>query len=167
MDLPSKNSLIFSINTILLSLCFCFFHIVMLTVGYLLGGLFREFVQQIDHWIACVLLAIIGINMIKEAIIKEEEKEEEKIDIKSTLVLSLATSIDALTIGITFAFFKIDIVLSDIILGIITFAMTILGTIIGNIFGKKLKNKAEIFGGAILILIGIKVLLEHLGIITF
>ena len=154
-------------NTIILSVCFSLFHIIMLTIGYLVGGLFRDFVEQIDHWIACVLLAIIGINMIKEAITEKKEKNDDKLDLKSILVLSLATSIDALTIGVSFAFFKVNIIFADAVVGIIALIMSILGTIVGNKFGKKLENKAEILGGIILILIGIKILLEHLGVIAF
>ena len=154
-------------NTIILSVSFCVFHILMLTIGYLIGGLFKDFVEQIDHWIACILLTVIGANMIKEGIIKNEDKDEEKLDLKSILVLSIATSIDALTIGVTFAFFNVNILLSNIIVGVIALLMSIIGTLIGHKFGNKLENKSEIVGGVILILIGIKILLEHLGIISF
>jgi Predicted membrane protein len=133
-------------------------------IGFLLGTSFKEYIVSFDHWIAFVLLVIIGINMIKES--KEEcEIVEDTIDIKNMLMLSLATSIDALAIGVTFAFLQVSIVPAICIIGITTFIFSFFGVKIGNVFGEKYKSKAEITGGIILIAMGIKILLEHLGVI--
>ena len=105
--------------------------------------------------------------MIKESFDDEIEKRNDRVDIKTMLILSVATSIDALTVGITFAFLKANIIISAIIIGVITFILSILGVNLGNKFGDKFQNKAELFGGIILILIGLKILLEHLGFLSF
>lgn len=154
-------------NTIIIALWFGIFQALMPALGYALGTAFSNFVQSIDHWIAFVLLSIIGINMIRESTKKEEEGINDKIDFKTMLILAIATSIDALAVGITFAFFEVNLFLAITIIGIITFGLSILGVLIGNKFGSKFENKAELAGGIILILIGLKILLEHLGIITF
>ncbi len=151
-------------KAIIIALYFGLFQTLMPVLGYFLGSSFTNVVEKIDHWIAFILLSIIGINMIKESTSKEEEKRNDKVDIKTMLLLAIATSIDALAVGITFAFFKVNILLSVIIIGIITFIISFLGVIIGNKFGDKFQNKAELFGGIILILIGLKILLEHLKI---
>ena len=104
--------------------------------------------------------------MIKDAFDSEAEKKNDKVDFKTMIVLAIATSIDALAIGITFAFFEVDLLLSISIIGIITFIISIIGVKIGNKFGDKYQNKAEFVGGLILILLGIKILLEHLGILV-
>ena len=118
-------------------------------------------------WLCLVIvLSIIGINMIREAFSAEDEADD-KIDFKTMIILAIATSIDALTVGVTFAFLSVNIWFSIVVIGIITFIMSIIGVKIGNVFGDKYKSKAEITGGIILILLGIKVLLEHLGIISF
>lgn len=134
-------------------------------IGYFLGATFSDLVTSIDHWIAFALLSIIGGNMIKESFDDEEEKRNDNVDFKTMIVLAIATSIDALAVGITFAFLKTNIVLSVVLIGIITFVISLLGVNIGNKFGDKFQNKAELSGGIILILIGLKILLEHLGII--
>ena len=154
-------------NTIIIALYFGIFQAIMPVLGYALGTAFSDFVQSIDHWIAFVLLSIIGINMIRESTRKEEEGINDKIDFKTMLILAIATSIDALAVGITFAFFEVNLFLAITIIGIITFGLSILGVLIGNKFESKFENKAELAGGIILILIGLKILLEHLGIITF
>lgn len=133
--------------------------------GYLLGVQFQDKITTIDHWIAFILLGIIGINMIKEAV-GEEEEADDSLDVKTMLVLAVATSIDALAVGVTFAFLSVDIVPAVSFIGIITFILSAIGVKIGNVFGTKYKSKAEIAGGYILILIGLKILLEHLGILT-
>ena len=130
----------------------------MLIIGYFLGSLFSDFVEKVDHYIACVLLS-------KEAVFGKTENKD-KLDFKSMLLIGFATSIDALTIGITFAFFEVNILVASLVIGFITLVMAILGVIIGNKFGNKLENKAQVIGGVILILIGIKILLEHLGILV-
>ena len=136
-------------------------------IGYLMGYRFQDKIKAIDHWIAFILLAIIGINMVKESLSKDDEEEIEESDLsfKSMLILSIATSIDALAVGITFAFLKVNIIPAVIFIGIITLIISKCGVKIGNIFGDKFKSKAELLGGIILICIGLKILLEHTGII--
>lgn len=131
-------------------------------IGYLLGKRFESFVIQIDHWIAFILLGFIGVNMIREALSKEIEENNDDLGFKTMIILSIATSIDALAIGITFAFLRVDILFSALITGIITFVISSLGVVIGNKFGSTYGKKAEFFGGLILIIIGIKILFEHL-----
>ena len=134
-------------------------------VGFLLGVSFQEKITNIDHWIAFILLGVIGINMIKEAISKEEEKSNDSVRFKDMLILAVATSIDALAVGITFAFLKVNIWLAISLIGTMTFIISILGVKIGNIFGDKYEKKAEFVGGLILILLGVKILVEHLKIL--
>ena len=133
-------------------------------LGYFLGKSFETYVIQIDHWIAFILLSFIGINMIREALSKEIEENNSDLSFKTMLILAVATSIDALAVGITFAFLKVDIMLSSLIIGITTFIISSIGVIIGNKFGNKYGKRAELFGGIILIIIGAKILLEHLGL---
>ena len=146
---------------------FGFFQALMPLVGYLLGIGFQDKVTGIDHWIAFILLGIIGINMIKEALSKEDDEKNDSVNFKEMIVLAIATSIDALAVGITMAFLEVNIALAITIIGIITFAISVIGVKIGNIFGNKYEKKAELAGGIILILMGIKILLEHLGLIGF
>lgn len=135
-------------------------------LGYFLGVNFRNYIVQIDHWIAFILLCFIGINMIKEAFEKDcDDCENAAIDAKSMFPLAIATSIDALAVGITFAFLEVNILEAVLLIGIITCILSMIGVKVGNIFGKKYKSKAEIVGGLVLILLGIKILLEHLGIL--
>ena len=134
-------------------------------IGYFLGTSFERFVTKIDHWIAFGLLGFIGINMLKEAFGNETENCNDNVDLKTMVVLAIATSIDALAVGITFAFLKTNIVLASLIIAIITFAVCIIGVKIGNKFGDKYERKSETVGGLILIFMGIKILLEHLSII--
>ena len=131
-------------------------------IGYFLGINFEKAITNVDHWIAFGLLTVIGINMIKEAYSKEKEESNDSIKFKDMLILAIATSIDALAVGITFAFLKVDIIPAVSIIGIITFAISIIGVKIGNVFGDKYEKKAELAGGIILILLGIKILIEHL-----
>ena len=154
-------------KAIIIGLYFGIFQAVMPVIGYFLGTTFERFITNVDHWIAFILLVGIGINMVKEAFDKESENKNDNVDVKTMLVLSIATSIDALAIGITFACLKIHIVMPVITIGLITFIISVIGVKIGNRFGNKYEKKAEIIGGVILILLGIKILLEHLGIINF
>lgn len=154
-------------NAIIISLYFGTFQALMPVIGYFLGTTFSGLVKSVDHWIAFILLAIIGGNMIKDSFDNEYEKRNEKIDFKTMIILAIATSIDALAVGITFAFFKTNIILAICIIGIITFILSLIGVKIGNRFGDKFQNKAELTGGIILIIIGTKILLEHLEIIIF
>ena len=132
-------------------------------IGYILGAQFQEAIASIDHWIAFVLLALIGGNMIHEALDNDEEEADASLDVKTMFLLAVATSIDALAIGITFAFLKVSIIPAVCFIGIVTFIISFAGVKIGNVFGARYKNKAEIVGGVILILLGLKILLDHLG----
>lgn len=141
------------------------FQALMPALGYLLGSQFKDSITAIDHWIAFILLGIIGGNMIREACSGECENESDSLDIKTMFLLAVATSIDALAVGITFAFLKVNIAAAVSFIGITTFTISAAGVKIGNIFGTKYKSKAELAGGIILILLGLKILLEHLGIL--
>ena len=152
-------------STLIIAIYFGLFQAIMPVFGYLLGSSFSVIVQKLDHWIAFILLTIIGGNMIKESKDDEAEKRNDKVDFKTMILLAIATSIDALAVGVTFAFFFFFIFLSIIIIGIITLVLSFLGVIIGNRFGDKYQNSAEFAGGIILIFIGLKILLEHLGIL--
>lgn len=139
------------------------FQALMPAIVYILGAQFQEAIASIDHWIAFVLLALIGGNMIHEALDNDEEEADASLDVKTMFLLAVATSIDALAIGITFAFLKVNIIPAVCFIGIVTFIISFAGVKIGNVFGARYKNKAEIVGGIILILLGLKILLEHLG----
>ncbi len=144
------------------------FQALMPIIGYFLGSTFEKYITAYDHWIAFILLGFIGGNMIREALSKEEEKANDSFSIKTMSVLAVATSIDALAVGITFALLpEVNIVAAVSFIGAITFIISALGLKVGNIFGMKYKSKAEFAGGIILILIGTKILLEHLGVINF
>lgn len=138
--------------------------------GYLLGIQFSRFINSVAPWIAFALLALIGINMIRESFSKEEDEETDALGFKTMLLMAIATSIDALAVGITFACVPVNIieatalintVIAVIIIGITTFILSMIGVKVGNIFGTKYKNKAEFAGGVILILLGIKIIVEH------
>lgn len=154
----------------IIALFFGGFQAIMPLIGYFLGIGFEKYITRIDHWIAFILLCFIGGKMIVEAI-KEwnevDKQEEDRLDIKELFVLAVATSIDALAVGITFAFLNVNIWSAISIIGATTFMLSIIGVVIGNKFGSKYKSKAELVGGIILVLIGAKILLEHLGIINF
>lgn len=139
------------------------FQALMPAVGYVLGVQFRDKITAVDHWIAFLLLGIIGANMIKEALSGECENESDSLDVRTMFLLAVATSIDALAVGITFAFLKVHIIAAVSFIGVTTFVISAAGVKIGNVFGTKYKSKAELAGGIILILLGLKILLEHLG----
>ena len=149
-------------KAIIIALYFSIFQALMPILGYLLGIAFESIITQIDHWIAFVLLLIIGIKMINEVFEEEKQSYDDSVNFKVMLVLSIATSIDALAVGITFAFLNTNIILAVSIIGIITFLLSLLGVKIGNRFGNKYEKKAQIIGGIILIIIGIKILIDHL-----
>jgi putative Mn2+ efflux pump MntP len=153
-------------KAIIIALYFGGFQALMPTIGYFLGIGFESKITSIDHWIAFGLLIFIGGNMIKEAFGDKDDEENDNVDFKTMIVLAIATSIDALAIGITFAFLNVNILLAVSIIGILTFVISMIGVKIGNVFGDKYESKAEIVGGVILILLGIKILLEHLGILS-
>ena len=156
----------FSIKTaISCGLWFGFFQALMPVIGYFLGIQFESLITSIDHWIAFGLLFLIGANMIREAFGDEDDKNSSKNDIKTMFLLAIATSIDALAIGVTFAFLQVNIWTAILIIGVTTFIFSFVGVAIGNFFGSKYSKPASIIGGVILILIGTKILLEHLGVL--
>ena len=156
----------FNIKTgIIVGLYFGLFQSLMPLIGYFLGNFFEELIVSVDHWVAFVLLGIIGFNMIKESLSNEFVSSNDRIDFKTMLPLAIATSIDALAVGITMAFLKVNIFISVLSIGIITFILSFIGVWIGNKFGSKYEKKAQLFGGLVLIFIGVKILLEHLAII--
>ena len=156
-------------QAVIIALFFGGFQALMPFIGWALGVQFESYITSIDHWIAFVLLGFIGGKMIVEAIKPEEDEEIEQmdapLDLKQMTILAVATSIDALAVGITFAFLKYPIVEAISIIGVVTFIICIAGVYVGNFFGSKYKNKAEFTGGLILVLLGLKILLSHLGII--
>ena len=155
-------------NYIVTGLWFGGFQALMPTVGYFLGSAFEKYIVSVDHWVAFGLLFIIGFNMVREGFSKEENPSNASFSFREMLVLAIATSIDALAVGITFALLpNVNIAAAVSFIGCITFALSAVGLRVGNVFGLKYKSGAEIAGGAVLILIGLKILLEHLGIFTF
>lgn len=138
------------------------FQALMPAVGYLLGVNFKKYITAIDHWIAFVLLALIGFNMIREALKNDDEGADPSFTAKSMSLLAVATSIDALAIGITFAFLDVNIVAAVLFIGVCTFIISAAGVKIGSAFGTRFKSKAEIAGGVILIILGLRILVEHL-----
>ena len=153
-------------KAIIVGLYFGIFQALMPVIGYFLGTTFESLVTKVDHWIAFILLAFIGGKMLKEAFDNNSEGYNDSVNFKTMVVLAIATSIDALAVGITFAFLQTNIVLAAILIGVVTFILSVIGVKIGNQFGIKYEKRAEIIGGIILILIGFKILLEHLGIIS-
>lgn len=141
------------------------FQALMPLIGYLLGSQFESMITQIDHWIAFVLLGIIGFNMVKESRETEEEKLDCSFGVKAMIPLAIATSIDALAVGVTFAFLRVDIFWAVTFIGVVTFILSAVGVKVGNVFGMRYKSKAELAGGVILILMGVKILAEHLGLL--
>lgn len=144
------------------------FQALMPLIGYLLGSAFEQYITSFDHWVAFVLLGLIGGNMIREAFSKDEEEQDASFGFKTMLLLAIATSIDALAVGVTFALLPdVNIFAAILLIGVTTFVLSAIGLKVGNVFGAKYKAKAEFVGGVILILIGTKILLEHLGVINF
>ncbi|MGN0521107.1 MAG: manganese efflux pump MntP family protein [Eubacterium sp.] len=151
----------------LIALFFGGFQALMPLIGWILGKQFEKYITSIDHWIAFVLLAFIGGKMVYDSFKNDDDGDDKPFDIKELFMLAIATSIDALAVGITFAFLHTSIWSSIALIGATTFILSAAGVFIGHKFGAKYKNKAELAGGIILILIGLKILLEHLGIINF
>lgn len=141
------------------------FQALMPLLGYLLGNRFEKYITHIDHWITFGLLALIGANMVKEAFSKEEEKASSTMYFKEMFLLAVATSIDALAVGITFAFLQVDLLPAVCLIGATTFVLSALGVKVGNLFGSRYKSRAELAGGILLILMGVKILLEHLEVL--
>lgn len=137
---------------------------IMPLLGYIMGYKFQESITNIDHWIAFILLCTIGIKMIIESKEDDNSDANDNTSFKEMVILSIATSIDALAVGITFAFLDVNILVSVILIGVITYILSVIGVKVGNVFGCKYKDKAEIAGGIVLIIIGVKILMEHLRI---
>ncbi|HBT95611.1 MAG TPA: hypothetical protein DEB24_05785 [Coriobacteriia bacterium] len=156
---------------LIVGLYFGIFQAVMPLTGYLLGTTFASFITAFDHWIALILLAIIGGKMIWEALQKDDDDEdsceEASLGWAKMLPLAVATSIDALAIGVTFAFFEMNVVFAVLSIGIITLTLSMIAVKIGNVFGTKYKAKAELVGGIILVLIGLRIFLNGIGVINF
>lgn len=150
---------------IIVGLWFGGFQALMPVIGYMLGVQFKSRITAIDHWIAFLLLGIIGLNMIRDSRSEEEESASDSLAVKDMLILAVATSIDALAVGITFAFLNVNIFRAVSFIGVITFILSITGVKAGYVFGTRYKAKAELAGGIILILLGFKILLEHTGVI--
>ncbi len=154
-------------HVVIVGLWFGGFQALMPLIGYLLGSSFAEYITAVDHWIAMILLVLIGANMVRESLDKDPEHVNPSLGFRSMLVMAVATSIDALAVGITFAFLEVRILPAVTFIGVTTFLLSALGVKIGSIFGTKYKSKAELAGGIILILLGLKILLEHLGYLPF
>ena len=150
------------------------FQALMPLLGWLLGSAFAGYIQNVDHWVAFVLLAFIGGNMVREALGGYEDEPcgpagcpvDAPLDHRELLLMAVATSIDALAVGVTFAFLEVSIVPAVSIIGVTTFCLSVIGVAVGNFFGARYKKRAELTGGIILILLGVKILLEHLGILV-
>ena len=149
-------------HAVIIALYFGTFQALMPAIGYLLGSRFQQSITAYDHWIAFALLSLIGGSMIKESFDHETETSSPSINFKEMLVLAIATSIDALAVGVTFAFLQVSLIPAISIIGITAFVMSFLGVKVGHVFGTKYKSKAEFAGGLILIVIGGKILIEHL-----
>lgn len=152
-----------------LALFFGGFQALMPLVGWLLGSQFMWLIEPVDHWVAFVLLVFIGAKMLWEALHDDEDcdcEDTSRIDLREYLMLAIATSIDALAVGISFAALSVDIVPAVSLIGLVTFALTLVGVAVGHFFGSRYERPASIAGGVVLILIGVKILLEHLGILA-
>ena len=154
----------------IIALFFGGFQGLMPLIGWVLGKQFEQYITPIDHWIAFVLLGYIGGKMIWDALHEDGEglscEVEQKLDLKELFIMAVATSIDALAVGITFAFLQVSIVPAVASIGLITFALSFVGVVVGNKFGNRFQSKAQLAGGTVLVLIGLKILLEHLGILV-
>lgn len=149
-------------DALIIGLYFGGFQALMPFAGYLLGSRFKQSITAYDHWIAFILLGIIGFNMIKESMDRESESCDPSVRMKDMLVLAVATSIDALAVGVTFAFLQVRIVPAIAFIGCTTFVLSIVGVKVGTVFGCRYKSRAELVGGLILIIMGCKILIEHL-----
>lgn len=150
-------------HAIIIGLYFGGFQAAMPLLGYILGIGFQSYIQAVDHWIAFVLLTFIGLNMVRESRDREAEHADPSVGFQVMVILAIATSIDALAVGVTFAFLQVDIVPAVCFIGTVTFLLSVIGVKVGNVFGTRYKSRAELAGGLILIAIGVRILLEHLG----
>ena len=149
-------------HVLIVGLWFGGFQALMPLIGYLLGNSFAEYIAAVDHWIAMILLVLIGANMVRESLDKDPEHVNPSLGFKTMLIMAIATSIDALAVGVTFAFLSVRILPAISLIGLTTFVCSAAGVKIGNLFGLKYKSRAELFGGVVLIAIGLKILIEHL-----
>ena len=149
-------------HAVIIGLYFGGFQALMPLIGYFLGSHFKDAITSFDHWIAFILLVIIGGNMVKESREKDEDEMDDSVDVKTMIILAIATSIDALAVGVTFAFLQVQIVPAVSFIGVTTFCLSVIGVAVGHYFGMKYKSRAELAGGIILILMGCKILIEHL-----
>ena len=154
-------------HVVIVGLWFGGFQALMPLIGYLLGSSFAEYIAAVDHWIAMILLCLIGGNMIRESQDRDPEHVNPSLGFRTMLVMAVATSIDALAVGVTFGFLRVRIVPAVCFIGVVTFLLSAAGVKIGSIFGERWRKGAQITGGVILILLGLKILLEHLGVINF
>ncbi len=163
-------------HALVIALFFGGFQALMPLVGWALGTQFQQFIAPVDHWIAFVLLAFLGGKMLWEAFHDDDGPEgaetgaagaSEKLDLRELVLMAVATSIDALAVGITFAFLQVDIVPAVALIGATTFVLSFAGVVVGNQFGARFEKPATVVGGVVLVLIGVKILLEHLGVIAF
>lgn len=159
MFLPNEKNKNYALK---LGLAFGIFQGLMPLIGYLAGSTFSGYIQSVDHWVAFILLALIGLNMIKESREEKENEEVSDLSLKVILLLAIATSIDALAVGVSFAFLKVNIVLACSIIAIVTFILSFICVMVGKRLGSLFQKYAEIFGGIILMMIGAKILIEHL-----
>jgi len=159
MSLPNEKNKNYALK---LGLAFGIFQGLMPLIGYLAGSTFSGYIQSVDHWVAFILLALIGLNMIKESREEKENEEVSDLSLKVILLLAIATSIDALAVGVSFAFLKVNIVLACSIIAIVTFILSFICVMVGKRLGSLFQKYAEIFGGIILMMIGAKILIEHL-----
>ena len=154
-------------GALIVGLYFGGFQAAMPLLGYFLGSKFSMAIRAYDHWVAFLLLVLIGAGMVKESFEKDESCANASLDVRGMVLLAVATSIDALAVGVTFAFLNVDIVPAVSFIGAVTFTLSMVGVKVGNAFGCKYKTRAELAGGAKLILMGLKILLEHLGLLAF
>lgn len=156
-------------NMLIIGLFFGGFQALMPLAGWILGKQFESYITSVDHWVAFALLVFIGGKMIYDVFHEDDEnysgEKTDKLGMKEVLTLAVATSIDALAVGISFAFLQVDILKAVSVIGVTTFVLSLIGVAVGHIFGSKYEKKATLAGGVILILIGLKILLEHTGII--
>lgn len=153
-------------HALLVGLWFGLFQGLMPALGYLLGSAFADVIQSVDHWVAFALLSIIGGNMVREALTEGDACSlDPSLSVATMFLLSVATSIDALAVGVTFAFLRVDILLAVLFIGGITFTISAVGVKAGQLFGARYQSRAELLGGGVLMLMGLKILLEHLGLL--
>ena len=154
-------------HALIVGLWFGIFQALMPLLGYLLASQFRDYITAYAHWVAFALLVLIGGNMIREAIFEKEEAETDSaLSFRSMLPLAVATSIDALAVGVTFAFLAVRVLPAVCLIGAVTLVLSMVGVKLGNLFGSRWRSRAELVGGVILVLLGLKILLEHLGILA-